>query len=206
MTVVDKHRDVALRLLVSRSLPEVPWGIEEDRVLVIQERVLWAELGCEEQASEQEYLAELWRTPAEERWVSIPSKWGLKRFGARVLVPDRAFGDPEVGVQSGVVRDSVVAGCEKVMEWLRGKGFLVVTCGEEGIILRLPAHRVSPESDRLLVLLSKRWPHLRELFRPWGIEGGVSVWATYDPVGGMAVLKVRGLTDAVLIKSGLRTV
>lgn len=222
----DKHRDLALRLLVLRTLAlRAEGGLdpEAEQALVIQERVLWAGLTSEEQVEEQDYLAELWKTKPEKRWVKVPSKWGMPEVGAKVLIPNQAFGVAEHGHRPGTwdacLGDPIAVGCEKVVKWLQGKGFLVIDVTDAdaehgGILLRLPSHRVSQESDRFLVLLSKRWGHLRDQLRPQRVigqeggaphpeDGGISVRATYDPIGGLATLRIRGLTDAKLVKPGL---
>jgi len=206
----ERHRDLALRLLVARALGVAGgWIGGGDTLLswLTEERLLWAEMSPEEQAEEQVFLAGLWRTPPSDRWVEVNPEWGIVDQGPRILIPNSAFGLPEHahrpadGGAGVVVGKPEEWGVQRVVEWLQSKGFLVTEVGDQGILLRLPAHRVSQESDRLLVLLCRKWEHLRARLVPSDeapVSGVIQFRASYDPVGGMATLKIRGLTDASL--------
>lgn len=201
----EKHHDLALKLLVGRSLPEgLPWGNEEDRKLVIRERVLWAQLTDEEKAAEQESLNKLWHGP---RTVTVNRRWGAwtRDLEDGFQVQDRAFGVPSQDYRPyprGVMPGKF-PGQERVLAWLWERGFQVIEVNGDETVFVVPQHRVVQEADRLLGLIGKIAPNREWLPFDEAVEGLVSqprlrILSTYDPVGGIGLMKVKGLTDELL--------
>lgn len=185
----NEHREVALKLLIGRSIAlrdgNLPWSVEDDWALIELERRLWAELDELEQADEQTWLTWLWEAgkPGGRIQAADGSPAGrvfeTEDHGV-VEIVDEAFGLPRADYRPSS-RGRPEGG---VAEWLWGLGFQVVAELEPGVLLlQTPKNRVVPEVDRLAGLLKKS-----------GRGEGVGLLACYDPVAGRAWIEVKGLT------------
>ena len=182
MSYLETHHDLAIMLLVGRSLPGgIPWTLEEDQRFIDQERGLWETLSPSDQLWEQQFLAGLWRIPQEERHVQVNPAWGAWTEGVpeQVLVLPEAFGMPHKAYRPdprGPQGDGPWA------SWLWKMGFQVVQAdGDTKFTLAVPATRVLQEADRLSVLLARDFPEA--VLRPWGdADGGLQIQSSYDPV------------------------
>jgi len=201
-TPPEEHHDLALKLLVGRSLPGgLPWSMDEDRKLVIRERVLWAQLSKEEQLQEQTALNALWHG---DRLISVNRRWGswVKSVDAEFKVEDRAFGVPSQGYRPYPrgVPPGEYPGLEKILAWLWERGFQVIDIrADDELVLVVPQHRVAQEADRLLGLLGKLDPQREWLpYDEAGVSGHLRLLSTYDPVGGVGLMRVKGVSDGLL--------
>lgn len=191
MSHLEVHHDLAIRLLVGRSIPEgIPWTLEEDQRLVDQERIVWDLLSPEDQQWEQEFLADLWRSKGDNRQLPVNPAWGdwKKDVPERVAIVDDAFGSPARAYRPDP-RGRMFEG-DPWCDWLWSMGFRVATRtpdkagglgGSAQITLTVPATRVLQEADRLLVLLRKHHPKL--VYAPFrDPSGGTQILSSYDPV------------------------
>jgi len=197
-TRLSEHHDVALMLLVGRSLPDgMPWSMDQDRAIIAQERLLWASLTEEERAQEQRFMADLWGRRGANRKVPVNPSWGLWTQGlpSDMPVPDSAFGVPQQGFRpasKGV--DDAPAHLVWVYKWLWSVGFQPVHADAKGFSLTIPVHRLVQEAERLTTLLVRTFPKLS--IQPFGSDGGVQIRSVYDPISGQASLEVVGLDDS----------
>lgn len=187
---LEEHHDLSLQILVGRSLPKLPWSLEEDRELIAQERTLWAALTDEERAQENDSLTALWGSRKAQRKVLANPAWGTWAEGlGEVLVPNSAFGIPSNDLRpydKGTPLDN-----DPAAVWLYDHGFQVVdaTAGTYTLTVSIP--RAAAEADRLLSLLARKNPGK---IHPWGsTKGGIQLRACYDPCSGMSVLELLGI-------------
>ena len=203
MTNLEAHHDLALMLLVGRSLDAgIPWTLDEDQEHISREQVLWASLAPDEQSWEQGFLSSLWRG---DRMVPVNPEWGewTSKVPPTVAVVDDAFGLPQNAYlpnPKGKFDATPFPEFARVFEWVWERGFQVVAVtGPQSFLMTVPAHRVVQEADRLASLLSNASPALEAKMRPHGdIAGGVQLRSSYDPVRQASVLEVAGLTDDLL--------
>ena len=194
MSHLEVHHNLALRLLVGRSIPEgIPWTLDEDQQLVEQEKALWNCLSPEDQQWEQEFLAELWRSKGSDRELPVNPDWGEWTVGvpAMVTVVDDAFGSPLRAYRPDP-RGKMLDG-DPWCDWLWSMGFRLSVV-EEGsprkLLLAVPAHRVLQEADRLVVLIHKHHPEIT--LHPWGDPiGGLQIKSGYDPVQKRTEIEMR---------------
>lgn len=213
MKALEQHHDIALMLLVARSVPGgLPWDVQEDRELIHKERVLWASLTPIEQETEQRALQDLWKHKGELRTIQANPTWGqwAQNLGA-VAIPDSAFGPATDDLRPealGPPNDDDYPGFARVVQWLFHVGFRVtrLTFGATarhrhsrlGILhMPIPPHRIDKETDRLADLLVREFPHLNLVPRNW-VDEGVAITSSYDAVMGMAYLYLQGVNDAAL--------
>lgn len=188
MSLLQEHHDVALRLLIGRTLAHkegaLPWPLTEDWALIDRERALWALLSEGERQAEQGWLESLWRasaSPGSLREVPLPPDLG--REEKTLILADEAFGLPRVDFRPAS-RGGTDSGVSALL-W--SMGFQVVA-EEEGVLLvQTPKNRVVPESERLLQLLRRQER-----------AEGVSILACYDPVHSKAWLEIKGLYHKAL--------
>jgi len=189
---VFEHRDLALKLLVGRSLKSgLPWSQEDDDLLIALERRLWVALTPEEQAQEQEWLQKLWgrRGGGSQRKMPIDPLWGdwAATAGDYVVIPDSAFGMPREAMRpwGKGVEDLIKQHPEKepLLRWLWSQGFQPTMFHDGVITLVIPAHRVVQETERLLGMLN-----LQQFFD----AGGFHLEAHYNPLMGMATITLVG--------------
>jgi len=176
-----------MMILVGRSLPNgIPWTLEEDKELIIRERLLWAQMTTEEQTESQEYLAELWNKRGAVRNVTVESSWGkwAMKLPSEIVVPDSAFGMASAGFRPWV-RGPWDA--TEPMQWLWLRGFQVVDVSINSITMVIPPHRTVQESERLMRMLVLRGVELG----PNGRESNkTSIKSSYDPLTGVATLEL----------------
>ena len=190
MNRLEEHHDLALQILVGRSLPRIPWTMEEDQALLSQERILWASLTDEERAQEQEALVTLWESRRAVRTVQVNPEWGEWTEGLTgVQIPNSAFGIPSNDLRpydKGVPIDE-----NPNAKWLFDHGFQVVDFTDGVYTMMVTNPRLIPEADRLLGLLARKYPGR---IQPWGsYRGGIQIRGAYDPVAGLAVLELVGI-------------
>ena len=202
MDKLAEHHDLALRLLVGRSLPDgLPWTVDEDRLHIARERALWAELTEAEQGEEQSYLLTLWRGP--DRHVQINPVWGKwAEKGGSVEVTNEAFGLPRQDFRpfpKGYPVDGH-PGYARVVEWLWGRGFQVVDISPSGwLVMPISERRILNEANRLRGLLTGAFPHIS--VQPLGLALGIQIRGVYDPVGNRSFLEMFGLDDYIAFSS-----
>lgn len=191
---VAEHSDLALKLLVGRSLKGgLPWTIEEDDQLIAQERLLWAALTPEEQKYEQQWLHSLWGRRGGGLWRNVPlnPSWGswVASLGDSVLIPDAAFGMPVEELRpwgKGVV-DLIRRHPDKkdFLTWLWQRGYQPTLLTPGVLTLVIPSHRVIQETERLLGLLLNQRPELDPV--------SIQLEAHYNPITGMATITLGGV-------------
>ena len=148
MQQLDVHHDLAVELLVGRSLPTgIPWTLDEDHLLIAREQVLWDKLSPEEQRTEQEFLSSLWRVPEDQRFLPVNRAWGpwALDLPEKVRVTNDAFGltknayrpNPKGRPPAGAFPEY-----DQTFEWLWQKGFQVVDVSNYGFSLAIPFQRV----------------------------------------------------------------
>jgi len=181
MSYLENHHDLAVMLLVGRSLPTgIPWTLDEDQRYIDQERALWELLSREEQTWEQQFLAGLWRTPPAERTAFVNPEWGdwTASVPSPVVILGEAFGMPHRAYRPdprGPVGEGPWAA------WLWKAGFQVIWQTGNEHVLSVPATRVLQEADRLAALLRREHPTLK--MSPYGdAGGGAQILSSYDPV------------------------
>ncbi len=192
-TVFDLHHDLALQLLVGRSLPKgVPWTLLDDQRLIAEERVLWNMLDPTAQALAQTELTALWGHRGATREVLVNPAWGewTKGLGPMVLIPDSSFGGPAQSFRP-VMKGVLVLKQEypqkgAFLQWLWDRGFHPFEIEAEVLILAIPSHRVLQEADRLANMLARDWPKEQRL---------LTVQGFYDPQCGRATLTLSKLSD-----------
>jgi len=198
MTPLEEHHDLALMLLVGRSLPTgLPWDMDEDQELVARERVLWLALTEDERAQEQQFLSSLWGCRERDRRVKASPAWGSWAEGlGEVKIPDAAFG---LQVHSFRPSSKGVAGLveeypelEEILQWLWDGGFQPVDVVGSDLLLVIPPHRIVKEAERLMGRLADRWPGIRFLVAGRSDQPGVRIIASYCPVSGQAFIVLRG--------------
>jgi len=198
MDRLKEHRDLALKLLVARSLPSgLPWSVDEDTKYIARERVLWAALSDTEKEQEQKWLQEFWAEEKPRMYCPDPC-WGDWASKIEVIeILDEAFGSPSDAFrpyQKGPLGPDVAPNHHKLCDWLWTRGFHAVSASDP-LTLIIPPHRVNQEADRLLALLARNFPKLD--IRPFGDRGGpVQLRSTYDPVMGTAFIELHGLDDS----------
>jgi len=200
MTNLEVHHDLALMLLVGRSLPTgIPWTLDEDQEHIERERALWNSLASDEQAWEQDFLAGLWQG---DRTLPANPDWGDWADDLdSVPITDEAFGLPKNAYlpnPKGKPSKGIYPEFERVFDWAWGKGFQVVdVLSIAAFTLACPAHRVVQEAERLVALLQADFPDLS--MHPFGhYEGGVQLRSCYDPLRKASVIEVFGLRDETL--------
>ena len=186
-TKQQQHHDLALKILVGRSLPQLPWTLAEDQELLAQERVLWSVLTEEEHAQEQETLMTLWGSRRAVRTVPVNPAWGTWAEGlTEVVIPNSAFGIPSNDLRPYAKGNPLDEDPKAV--WLYKRGFQVVDANGNQYTLLTTIPRGQAEADRLLGFLARRNP---DSVHPWGSSrGGVQMRSTYDPVAGSALLEL----------------
>lgn len=192
MSYLESHHDVAIMLLVGRSLPQgIPWTLEQDQQNIDRERALWELLSPEEQLWEQQFLAGLWRTPLEQRILRVNPEWGdwTSEVPSQVTILPEAFGMPHKAYRPDPRGRQ---GEGPWADWLWKMGFQVVhqeTVADldskayqyNEFTLSIPATRVLQEADRLVVLLHRDFPDLAT--RPFrDAEGCLQILSSYDPI------------------------
>lgn len=206
MTKIEQHHDLAMMLLVARSLPEgLPWSIEQDQEHIRQEHLLWSELSPTEQEIEQLALFGLWQQ--KDRAIKADPSWGdwAKDLG-EVSIPDRAFGpsNSEFRPESIAPPDPQdYPGFEKVVHWLFQHGFRVTrivsdSCLRKSVLhMPIPPHRIDKEADRLSALLGREFPNIRQVPPDW-VEKGACITASYDATTTLAFLYLQGVSNSSL--------
>ncbi len=207
MSYLESHHDVAIMLLVGRSLPQgIPWTLEQDQQNIDRERALWELLSPEEQLWEQQFLAGLWRTPLEQRILQVNPEWGdwTSEVPNQVTILPEAFGMPHKAYRPdprGPQGEGAWA------SWLWKMGFQVVqqsvvsdldsrASRYDEFTLSIPATRVLQEADRLVTLLQRDFP-ASEL-RPWGdADGGFQAKSSYDPIQKRTYLSFRTVFSSI---------
>lgn len=179
MTPLEKHHELALMILVGRSLPSLPWSFDEDREYVIQERQLWDSLTEEEKALEQAFLATLWQSKGSIRKVAVEPSWGSWTASlSEVVIPDKAFGVPTQDYRPYVKGIPLEEHPElqELIRWLWIRGYQVVETEGCTLSLIVEKARILQESDRLYNLLAKdpiiRIQNLKAVYDP---KTGVSL-------------------------------
>jgi hypothetical protein len=197
MNTQEQHHDLALKLLVGRSLSTgLPWSVEEDRSLILQERILWGSLTPEQQQQEQQFLASFWKGKGAKRIAPVNRDWGIwtKKLPDQIEIPDSAFGLAHHSFRpwlkgSWAETDPALA---TFLQWLWDRGFQVVYCDQTTITLIIPAHRLIQESERLMSLLGKTYG--LEQLEPWGgPDHKLQIRSIYDPVSGQALMEISSL-------------
>jgi hypothetical protein len=185
---LTEHHNLSLKILVGRSLPQLPWSLDEDQELISQERVLWAALTDEERAQEQETLVVLWGSRKAVRIVHADPSWGMWAEGlGEVKIPDTAFGIPSNDLRpyskgKPLEKDSTAL-------WLYERGYQVVDFTDEVYTILVSHLRANPEAERLMSLLARKNPGL---IHPWGsYRGGIQLRATFDPVTGRSQIELK---------------
>jgi hypothetical protein len=197
MTVAEQHRDLALMILVGRSLPGgLPWTPEEDQVLMARERLLWVQLTEEEREQEQTSLAALWGKRGSLRSVPVNKAWGPWVSDlTSVDIPDTAFGLPDNHLRPFVKGITVLVQehpeLVALLEWLWKRGFHPVDCVGGTLTLLIPPHRIVQESERLVGVLLRDWPSVPVRTPVTGAS--LTVKGSYDPVTGQAVILLSGV-------------
>ena len=204
----NKHRNVALRLLVGRSLEGgIPWSPDEDQALIAHERALWEALTPEEQEKEQVHLQKLWDDPSIRDVFPDPT-WGhWVKDHPVVTISDEAFGlprehfrpDPMGLLDQGLVPPSMVV----TVKWLWSRGFQVVSAST-GADDRFPccalvvsSVRMVAEADRLRGVLATAGIEVSPLDAPCSKPPVVYIRAIYDPAFGKARLDLLGVRDVL---------
>ena len=183
---VFEHRDVALKLLVGRSLKSgLPWSLEDDDLFIALERRLWVALTPEEQTQEQEWLQKLWgkRGGGPQRKMPVDPTWGgwTATAGDYVVIPDSAFGMTREALRpwgkgvEDLIRQHPER--EQLLRWLWTSGYQPTLLQAEVLTLVIPTHRIVQESERLLGMLATQ---------EWG--KGLQLEAHYNPLTGMATI------------------
>jgi hypothetical protein len=201
MTEQQRHHDLALMILVGRSLPAgLPWSLDIDQQLILRERLLWTALTPEQQQTEQRFLADLWQCKGARRTVPVNPAWGAwtAKLPAAVQVPDSAFGLSTQGFRPWLKGSWAEHHQElaQVLQWLWSRGYQVagVEVGDRTTVtLIIPVTRLIQESERLMALIGKHFGV--DTLGPWGTEGKVWLRSMYDPISGQATLDVVGLLD-----------
>lgn len=187
MNLIEEHHDLSRKILVGRSLPQLPWSIEEDQELIAQERVLWAALTDEERTQEQAALVALWGSRKADRTIVAHPSWGTWAEGlGAVKVPNSAFGLPSNDLRphgKGKPLDS-----DPNAAWLFDHGYQVVDAKNGVYTLTLSSARAVPEIERLFGLLARKNPNR---VHPWGDpRGGIQLRLCMDPCTGVYVGEV----------------
>lgn len=200
MTPLEAHHDLALMLLVGRSLPTgIPWSMEEDQILVARERILWAQLTEPEREVAQAALLALWGRRGASRAVAVYHHWGpwAQALGPTFPVTDAAFGIPEAafrpqmkGVQVLIQEHPELT---TILQWLWDRGFHPVELNGVTLTLLIPAHRIVQESERLVGMLTRDWTAVP--VSPPVQDANLTVQGTYDPVTGRATLLLTGVVS-----------
>jgi len=205
MNRVKEHRDVALMLLVARSLSDLPWSVDEDSKVIAHERVLWAALSDTEKEQEQKWLQDFWAQEKPRRAEVSPAwgDWAEKLSVVEIL--DEAFGPPADAFrpyQKGPLTKDEAHHHHLICDWLWTRGFHAISApvmAHDPLTLIIPSHRVNQEADRLLTLLARNFPKLTILpFGTW--DTSVQMRSSYDPVTGTAFIEIRGLDDSAFEK------
>lgn len=198
MTTQEQHRDLAMMLLVARSLDSgLPWTSDEDQTLVARERLLWLQLTDAEKKKEQAFLTALWGSRGATRKIDVNPQWGewAKSLGT-VEIPDSAFGVRQTQLRP-VVRGVHVLIQEnpelaKLLDWLWRRGFHPIEYESETLTLLIPAHRIVQETERLVGILIRDWPSVPKA----PIASSIKINGAYDPVTGKATISLSGLIAA----------
>ena len=206
MDRLKEHRDLALMLLVARSLPSgLPWSVDKDTEYIARERVLWAALSDTEKEQEQAWLQEFWEQE-KPRMCGTDPCWGDWALEIQVVeVLDEAFGSPSEAFrpyQKGPLGADAAPHHHRLCDWLWTRGFHAISppvMDGDPLTLVIPPHRVNQEADRLLTLLARNFPKLKIL--PHGTmrqaySKDVQMRSTYDPVMGTAFIELQGLDDS----------
>jgi len=197
MKAQEQHHDLALMLLVGRSLPNgLPWPPEQDQTLIAQERLLWLQLTDEEREQEQRSLAELWRHKGARRTVLVNRLWGAWAENlTEVPIPDSAFGISETDLRPPVRGIQILSqehpAFHPLLVWLWDRGFHPVALSDGVITLVIPPHRIVQESERLVGVLLRDWPSVP--VRTPASGASLTVKGAYDPVTGRATISLAGL-------------
>lgn len=202
MTSQEQHHDLALMLLVGRSLPSgLPWPLNEDQAHILLERVLWTSLTPEQQQTEQQFLAEFWKAKGAKREIKTNPSWGLwtSKLPATISIPDQAFGLSDQGFRPWLKGSWANVPAHKELayglQWLWSRGFQVAGIDLGGqrssVILVIPVTRLIQESERLMNLIGTDFG--TDVLGPWGAEGRVWIRSLYDPISGQASIEVEGL-------------
>ena len=200
MTPLERHHDLALKILVGRALAlksGLPWSLDEDQKFIVTERALWHALSDADKAAEQGSLASLWQERGAVRTIVPDARWGAWTAGlGPVEIPDAAFGHPAEsfrphGKGIGVLTHENPA-LSKTLNLLWTSGFQPSSVKNGIIVFPIPAHRVVAEAERLVGMLARNWPDIRLV--PFGTETeGVKVQAIFDPATGQAALHLTGV-------------
>lgn len=198
MTPLEEHHDLALMLLVGRSLTGgLPWDMTQDQEHIGRERVLWLSLTESERTQEQQFLASLWGCRERDRRVIANPAWGDWAEGlGEVLIPDSAFGlqvhnfRPSSKGVEGLVEE--FPECETIFRWLWEGGFQPVDVVGSDLLLVIPPHRIVKEAERLMGRVADRWPQHRLLVAGRSDLIGIRILASYCPVSGQAFIVLRG--------------
>jgi hypothetical protein len=199
MTPKEQHHDLALMILVGRSVPSgLPWSLEEDRTHILRERILWNLLTPEQQQQEQGFLSELWKAKGAKRVVSVNLSWGswTDKLSTTISIPDAAFGISTQGFRPWLKGSWAEHHLElsQVLQWLWSRGFQVVGIEIEErpiITLVIPVTRLIQESERLMSLIGTTYGV--ETLGPWGTAGKIWLRSQYDPISGQATIEIVGL-------------
>jgi len=181
-----QHRDLALKLLVGRSLlGGLPWTLKEDVDLIRLERTLWDQLSENERLQEQTFLVSLWAKKGSDRVVAVNPDWGpwAAKIDKELSIPDSAFGPSKQQFRPAQ------KGAFQGVQWLWEHGFQVTEITGDTILLSIDAQRVVPEAERLMRLVLARG----NTVRPYGIGLGAWVRSSYDPVSGQAQIELTGI-------------
>lgn len=197
MTPLQAHHDLALMLLVGRSLPGgLPWTVDEDQTYIARERVLWAQLTPEEKEQASDDLRRLWGHRGAARRVKPDPSWGpwVEGLGPTVDIPDVAFGLSESafrpmmkGIQVLIDERPDLA---TILGWLWERGFCPVDLEGETLVLHIPSHRIVQESERLVGMLTRDWVSVPAPSK----DAPLWITGSYDPVTGRATIHLRGVT------------
>lgn len=191
----EQHRDLALALLVARSLASgLPWSLDEDRSLIARERILWAGLSDLERQDEQTFLAQLWDKRGATRLVAPNPSWGpwAASLGeSPVNVPDEAFGPPQTAYRPSEKGIEALASEHPEVAPLLGQlwlwGFHTIKVTSTELILSIPAHRVMQETERLVGMLTRSNRAAADLFLS---QPRLEIVGAYDHVSGRAWITV----------------
>ena len=201
-----QHHDLALKLLVGRSLPHgLPWSVDEDKELIIEERLLWARMSPEEQEAEQASLSALWGKRGATRTVSVSHSWGpwTTKLPPTVSVPDAAFGLPTMGYVpwSKGPYTQCPDNLMPVMQWLWLRGYQVVDSslseGSHGNTIVIPLHRGMHEADRLMGLIAGLKGMDGKIGTQQDSSGKVTIRSVYDPVAGTATIELANVQHLI---------
>jgi hypothetical protein len=196
---LKEHHDLSLMLLAGRSMPDgLPWSYDEDRAYILKERQLWVQLTEDEQKKEQEFLENLWGS--KDRNILVNPMWGVWTKGlTEIKVDPSAFGVPTRGFRPNSKGPLVEEhkGYIQLVKWLWIKGFQVIDINNAGwVMISISEKRIQTDAMRLMSLLQQEFPHIR--LRPVGSSPlSIQLEAIYDPVSGLAYLKLFGLDDFI---------